>query len=116
MFVLTALQPNPAGTFCASTVLIRRQAIINAYCFRVYMPDWVSANRYEGLGLQFDLATNKYFDNHLNPSVAYGLKDATYKGKAEVKYFFSRTPWSSIDVYYKKDLDDGQVIRPVWIR
>lgn len=73
--------------------------------------NWVSANRYEGLRLRFDLATNKYLDSHLNLSgyLAYGFKDAAYKGKAEVKYIFSRTPWSFIDVYYKKDLDDGQV-------
>lgn len=38
--------------------------------------NWVSVNRYEGLRLRFDLATNKYFDNHLNLSgyLAYGFK------------------------------------------
>ena len=73
--------------------------------------NWVSSNQYEGLRLRFDLSTNKYFSKHLNLSgyLAYGFKDAHYKGKAEVKYIIGRTPWSYIDVYYKKDIDNGQV-------
>ncbi len=73
--------------------------------------NWVSADAYEGTRLRFDVATNTGFNQHLNLSgyVAYGFKDATYKGRAEVKYLFNRTPWSYIDLYYKKDLDNGQV-------
>jgi hypothetical protein len=73
--------------------------------------NWISANAYEGTRLRFDLATNTGFNEHLNLSgyLAYGFNDATFKGKAEVKYLFNRTPWSYIDFYYKKDLDNGQV-------
>ena len=62
-------------------------------------------------GLRFDLATNSGFNDNLNLSgyLAYGFKDQTYKGKAEVKYLLGRTPWSYIDAYYKKDIDNGQV-------
>jgi hypothetical protein len=73
--------------------------------------NWISADQYEGTRLRFDLETNTGFNRNLNLSgyLAYGTKDQTYKGKAEVKYVFSRTPWSYIDFYYKKDLDNGQV-------
>ena len=68
--------------------------------------NWISGNAYEGTRLRFDLATNTGFNRNLNLSgyLAYGFKDQTYKGKAEVKYLFNRTPWSYIDFYYKKDL------------
>ena len=70
-----------------------------------------TGNAVEGTRVRFDLATNRKFNDNLNLSgyLAYGFKDQTYKGKAEVKYLFSRVPWSYIDVYYKKDLDNGQV-------
>jgi len=73
--------------------------------------NWISGDEYEGTRLRFDLATNRGFNDNLKLSgyLAYGFKDATYKGKAEVKYMFNRTPWSYIDFYYKKDLDNGQV-------
>ncbi len=73
--------------------------------------NWVSADVVEGTRLRFDLATNRGFNKHLNLSgyVAYGTKDAEFKGRGEVKYLFHRTPWSYIDFYYKKDLDNGQV-------
>ena len=73
--------------------------------------NWISGNAYEGTRLRFDLATNTGFNRNLNLSgyLAYGFKDQTYKGKAEVKYLFNRTPWSYIDFYYKNDLDNGQV-------
>lgn len=72
---------------------------------------WFSGNTYEGARTRFDLATNRRFNDKLNLRgyLAYGFKDKTYKGKAEVKYMFSRTPWSYIDFYYKKDIDNGQV-------
>ncbi len=73
--------------------------------------NWISANEYEGTRLRFDAATNMGFNKNLNLGgyLAYGFKDETYKGKAEVKYQLSRTPWSYIDAYYKKDIDNGQV-------
>ncbi len=73
--------------------------------------NWISSDVYEGTRLRFDLATNTKFNKHLNLRgyLAYGFKDDAFKGKAEVKYLFHRTPWSYIDFYYKKDLDNGQV-------
>ncbi|MEP6682018.1 MAG: DUF5686 family protein, partial [Parafilimonas sp.] len=73
--------------------------------------NWLSGDQYEGTRLRFDLATNTGFNRNLNLRgyLAYGTKDQTYKGKGEIKYLFSRTPWSYIDFYYKKDLDNGQV-------
>ena len=73
--------------------------------------NWISGNAHEGTRLRFDLATNTGFNKNLNLRgyLAYGFRDKTFKGKAEVKYQFSRMPWSYIDVYYRKDLDNGQV-------
>jgi hypothetical protein len=73
--------------------------------------NWISANAYEGTRLRFDLATNTGFNKNLNLRgyLAYGFSDATFKGQAEVKYQLGRTPWSYIDAYYKKDVDNGQV-------
>lgn len=73
--------------------------------------NWLSGNTYEGTRLRFDVATNTGFNKNLNLSgyLAYGFRDKTFKGKAEVKYVFRRMPWSYIDIYYKKDLDNGQV-------
>ncbi len=71
---------------------------------------WFTGNSYEGFRMRFDVATNRHFNDKLNLSgyLAYGFTDQTYKGKAEVKYMFSRTPWSYINAYYKKDIDNGQ--------
>ncbi len=73
--------------------------------------NWFTGNNYEGARVRFDLATNRGFHDKLNLRgyLAYGFDDQTYKGKAEVKYMFSRVPWRYIDVYYKKDIDNGQV-------
>jgi hypothetical protein len=72
---------------------------------------WVSGNTYEGTRTRFDLATNRGFNKKLNLRgyLAYGFADKTFKGKAEAKYMLSRSPWSYIDIYYKKDIDNGQV-------
>ncbi|MEO8712624.1 MAG: DUF5686 family protein [Parafilimonas sp.] len=72
---------------------------------------WLSGDAYEGTRVRFDLATNRGFNDNLNLRgyLAYGFKDQAYKGKVEMKYLFSRNPWSYIDFYYKKDLDNGQV-------
>ncbi|MEP6465645.1 MAG: DUF5686 family protein [Parafilimonas sp.] len=73
--------------------------------------NWLSADQYEGTRFRFDAATNSGFNRNLNLRgyLAYGTKDETYKGKAEVKYILNRTPWSYVDFYYKNDLDNGQV-------
>jgi len=73
---------------------------------------WISGNSWEGTRVRFDLATNQGFSKHwyLHSYLAYGFQDQKYKGQAEIKYQFSRKPWSYINVSYKKDIDNGQVL------
>lgn len=72
---------------------------------------WLSGNRYEGTRVRFDLGTNQGFSKHwnLHAYLAYGFQDKDFKGSAQVKYQFSRKPWSYISLSYKSDLDNGQV-------
>jgi len=72
---------------------------------------WLTGNTLEGTRVRFDLATNKGFSKHwyLHGYAAYGFKDQLFKGKAEIKYQFSRQPWSYVTASYKNDLDNGQV-------
>ncbi len=71
---------------------------------------WSSGDQWEGTRLRFDLASNQGFSKHLylHGYAAYGFTDQKLKGKAEVKYLFSRQPWSYISASYKNDLDNGQ--------
>jgi hypothetical protein len=73
--------------------------------------NWVTANVWEGTRLRFDVATNRKFNNnlYLHGYLAYGFKDQQFKGDAEVKYLFSREPWSYITASFKQDVDNGQV-------
>lgn len=73
---------------------------------------WLTGNRWEGTRVRFDLGTNRGFSEHwnLHGYLAYGFKDQKYKGLAEVKYQFSRKPWSYLRASYKNDLDNGQVV------
>jgi hypothetical protein len=72
---------------------------------------WLTANNWEGTRVRFDVATNYGFNKHLylHGYCAYGFKDAVWKGKFDVKYLFSREPWSYVQFSYKNDLDNGQV-------
>jgi len=73
---------------------------------------WVSGNRWEGTRVRFDLGTNRGFSQHwyLHGYLAYGFSDQKYKGMGEIKYQFSRKPWSYVVASYKNDLDNGQVV------
>jgi len=73
---------------------------------------WLSGNRWEGTRVRFDLGTNRGFSQHwyLHGYLAYGFTDQKYKGFGEIRYQFSRKPWSVITASYKNDLDNGQVI------
>ena len=73
--------------------------------------NWLTGNSWEGTRLRFDLSTNRHFSDHvyLHGYLAYGFNDAKFKGKAEVRYQFSRVPWSYVNLSYKNDLDNGQV-------
>jgi hypothetical protein len=72
---------------------------------------WLSGNVWEGTRMRFDLATNYGFSKkwYLHGYLAYGFKDQTFKGLGEVRYQFSRQPWSYVNVSYKRDLDNGQI-------
>lgn len=72
---------------------------------------WISGNNWEGTRVRFDLATNYGFSKkvYLNGYLAYGFTDKAIKGKAEVKYMFSRQPWSYVLASYRNDMDNGQV-------
>lgn len=72
---------------------------------------WLTGNAWEGTRVRWDVATNFGFSKnlYLHGYLAYGFKDQDFKGKAEVKYMFGRTPWSYITALYKKDLDNGIV-------
>ncbi len=72
--------------------------------------NWLSANHYEGTRFRFDFSTNRDFSDHwyFHTYVAYGTKDGGFKGQGEVKYQFSRNPWSYADISYQRDLDNGQ--------
>ncbi len=72
---------------------------------------WISGNQWEGTRMRFDLSTNRDFSTHwyLHGYTAYGFKDASFKGLAEIKYEFKRQPWSYFSLSYKNDLDNGQM-------
>ncbi len=72
--------------------------------------NWISGNIYEGLRLRFDVGTNTKFSKklYLHGYLAYGFADQGVKGKAEVKYMFSRNPRSYLHVIFKDDIDYGQ--------
>lgn len=72
---------------------------------------WLTGNVWEGTRLRFDLATNRGFSHHwhIKGYAAYGFRDAMWKGRAELKYLFSRQPWTYVSLSYKSDLDNGQV-------
>ena len=72
---------------------------------------WLSGNSWEGVRTRFDISTNKDFDKHwyFSTYLAYGFGDKSFKGKAQARYEFARTPWSYIDLSYKNDLDNGQI-------
>ena len=71
---------------------------------------WLSGNNWEGTRMRFDVATNYGFSKYLylHGYAAYGFKDASWKGKMQIKYQFSHNPWGYVQLSYKNDLDNGQ--------
>ncbi|MFY8128319.1 MAG: DUF5686 family protein [Chitinophagaceae bacterium] len=72
---------------------------------------WISANPYEGLRLRFDLGTTEKFNKYLRLSgyMAYGFKDAIWKGKFGIDYKFKNIKGFSIGASYTNDLDNGRI-------
>ncbi len=71
---------------------------------------WLTANRWEGTRVRFDLSTNVGFNRHwyFTGYAAYGFTDAALKGRIEARYRFQTKPYSYISASYKKDIDNGQ--------
>lgn len=71
---------------------------------------WMSNNSMEGMRLRFDLATTEAFSKALRLSgyVAYGTRDAVWKGKIGALWNIPGEGGWSIQSYYKHDLDNGR--------
>jgi hypothetical protein len=72
--------------------------------------NWVSLNAWEGLRMRFDLGTTTGFNRnmYLHGYLAYGFGDRQLKGKAEMYYFFNKSPRKMLHLSYLSDLDNGQ--------
>ncbi len=70
----------------------------------------ISADRWEGLRLRADIATNKVFSKHWNfyGYGAYGFRDQKAKGELGAMYQFKQSPLSYIKAEYHSDLEFGQ--------
>lgn len=70
----------------------------------------ISADRWEGLRLRADIATNKGFSKHWNfyGYGAYGVRDQKAKGELGAMYQFKQSPLSYIKAEYHSDLEFGQ--------
>ncbi len=109
--VLDTLEKNPTFIHYRNTVAFLFSGTKDLGNFRIgpwYY--WLSANKWEGTRMRFDVSTNKDFDKHwyFNNYIAYGYGDHKFKGKASVMYEFNRLPWSYITLSFKNDLDNGQ--------
>ncbi|MFT6204072.1 MAG: hypothetical protein ACI9V1_002494 [Spirosomataceae bacterium] len=67
----------------------------------------VAFNNIEGLRSRFGVRTNTAFSKKwvLQGYLAYGFTDKSWKGGADVTRIFSKIPWSSLRVSYKRDLE-----------
>ena len=72
---------------------------------------WVSYNQLEGLRTRFDLGTTDKFSKNLRLSgyLAYGFKDAVFKGKLGFNYRFPKKSGWTINANYINDLDNGRI-------
>lgn len=70
----------------------------------------VSSDKWEGLRLRADIATNKGFSKHWNfyGYGAYGFRDKKAKGELGAMYQFKQSPLSYIKAEYYSDLEFGQ--------
>ncbi|HVG15344.1 MAG TPA: DUF5686 family protein [Chitinophagaceae bacterium] len=72
--------------------------------------NWVTYNVVEGVRTRFDLGTNPKFSKKifLHGYLAYGFLDKQFKYKLDGTYLFKKNPRTSLQVAYKKDIDNGQ--------
>lgn len=71
---------------------------------------WISGNQLEKLRLRFDLGTTEEFSKQLRlyGYLAYGYKDAAWKGKIGASYNFPGHSGWNISPSYIHDLDNGR--------
>lgn len=71
---------------------------------------WGSNNSMEGVRLRFDLATTDAFSKELRLSgyIAYGTRDAVWKGRIGALWNIPGEGGWAIQSYYKHDLDNGR--------
>ncbi len=71
---------------------------------------WISGNQLERLRTRFDLGTTEQFSKYLrlHGYLAYGLKDARFKGRADVTYKLPRDNGVTLFSSYTHDLDNGR--------
>ncbi len=72
---------------------------------------WFSGNQLERLRLRFDIGTTPKFSKHLklNGYLAYGFRDAIWKGKAAINYKINKHESWNIGASYLNDLDNGRI-------
>ncbi|MBC7651999.1 MAG: carboxypeptidase-like regulatory domain-containing protein, partial [Deinococcales bacterium] len=72
---------------------------------------WFSANQHEANRIRFDIGTTEKFSEHLRlyGYLAYGVKDARFKGRLAFKYKINKHESFSIFGSYTNDLDNGRI-------
>lgn len=71
---------------------------------------WVSGNQLERFRMRFDLGTTEQFSKYLrlHGYLAYGFKDARFKGRMDVTYKFPGDQGLTLFSSYTHDLDNGR--------
>ena len=71
---------------------------------------WVSGNQLERLRLRFDLGTTAEFSKNLrlHSYLAYGFKDAEFKGRLDINYKIPDNHGITLFSSYTHDLDNGR--------
>lgn len=71
--------------------------------------NWFSTNYWEGTRSRFDVGTREGFNKYItfHGYLAYGTRDATWKGQLEMFYQPKKSPRTQFYVGYKNDLDFG---------
>ncbi|MES2330332.1 MAG: DUF5686 family protein [Bacteroidota bacterium] len=71
---------------------------------------WVSGNQLERLRMRFDLGTTEQFSKNLrfHGYIAYGFKDARFKGRFDVTYKVPNDHGITLFTSYTHDLDNGR--------
>lgn len=71
---------------------------------------WISGNQLERFRMRFDLGTTEQFSKYLrlHGYLAYGFKDARWKGRMDVTYHLPNDQGLTLFTSYTHDLDNGR--------